>query len=128
MGQSQLLIIAISVLIVGIAILAGAGFFDSGETDSNKKAMINDINQIAGQAARYYRRPTQLAGGNYSYVGFLVPTKYQTNLNGTYSTTALNAKNLQIRGVSSRDTSNTITAQIDMYGKASNWIFTGDFE
>ena len=37
MGQSQMLIIAISVLIIGIAIAAGAGFFSDEETEANKK-------------------------------------------------------------------------------------------
>ncbi len=128
MGQSQLLIIAISVLVIGIAILAGTGFFQSDEVEINKKAMINDINHIAMAARRYYSRPYALGGGNFSYGGFVVPSTYQSNLNGRYSATVLTPKSLQIMGISGRDSSCTMIAKIDSYGKASNWTFTGDFE
>ena len=128
MGQSQLLIIAISVLIIGIAILAGTGFFQSDDLELNRKAMVNDINHIASAARRYYTRPYALAGGNYTYNGFVVPRTYTTNLNGTYTATPVTPKVLQITGVSARDTTCTMSAQIDSYGKASNWTFTGDFE
>lgn len=128
MGQSQLLIIAISVLIIGIAILAGTGFFQSDEVEMNKKAMINDINHVAMNAVRYFRHISALGGGGYSYNGYTVPVAYQKNLNGKYSAIVLSPTVLQIRGVSARDTNDTIIAQIDTYGKASNWTFTGDFE
>jgi len=128
MGQSQLLIIAISVLIIGIAILAGAGFFQADDIEANKKAMINDINHIGMNAVRYYRRIQALGGGGYSYMGYALPTGYRSNLNGTYSTNPLSKETLQITGISARDSTNTIVAQIDTYGKASNWTFTGDFE
>ncbi len=128
MGQSQLLIIAISVLIIGIAILAGTGFFQSDDLEINKKAMINDINHIAMAARRYYSRPYALGGGNFTYNGFSVPLTYQSNLNGRYSSSVVGPKVLQITGVSARDSSCTMTAQIDSYGKSSNWTFTGDFE
>lgn len=128
MGQSQLLIIAISVLIIGIAILAGAGFFSDDEIEANKKAMINDVNHIAMNAAHYYRRIGALGGGGYNYMGYIVPRGYQSNLNGTYSANPISKEVLQITGVSSKDSSDTMIAQIDSYGKASNWTFTGDFE
>ncbi len=128
MGQSQLLIIAISVLVIGIAILAGTGFFQSDEVEINKKAMINDINHIAMAARKYYSRPYALGGGNFAYNGFVVPSTYQSNLNGRYTATVLTAKTLQITGISGKDSSCTMVAQIDSYGKASNWTFTGDFQ
>lgn len=128
MGQSQLLIIAISVLIIGIAIAAGAGVFSDDETEANKKAMINDVNHIAMNAAKYYRRIPALGGGGYSYMGYTLPFGYHSNLNGSYSTNPLSKDVMQVRGVSVRDTNNTMIAQIDKYGKASGWTFTGDFE
>jgi len=128
MGQSQLLIIAISVLIIGIAILAGTGFFQDEEVEANKKAMINDINHIAMNAGRYYRRIAALGGGSYSYMGYVLPIGYRSNLNGSYSTNPISKDVLQITGVSSKDSTFTMTAVIDKYGKASNWTFTGDFE
>lgn len=128
MGQSQLLIIAVSVLIIGIAILAGTGFFVADEVDANKKAMVNDVNHIAMNAVRYYRKIRPLGGGGYSYNGYVVPVSFQSNLNGKYSAMVVNPQVLQIMGTSGRDSSCTMVAQIDTYGKASAWTFTGDFQ
>ena len=128
MGQSQLLIIAISVLIIGIAIAAGAGLFSDDETEANKKAMVNDVSHIAMNAVRYYRRIPALGGGGYNYSGFGLAPGFRSNLNGSYSVNALSKDILEIRGVSSRDTNNTMTVQIDKYGKAYDWTFTGDFD
>ena len=128
MGQSQLLIIAISVLIIGIAILAGTGFFVADEVETNKKAMVNDINHVAMNAVRYYRKIHALGGGGNSYDGYVVPSSYRSNLNGSYSATVINSRVLQLKGISGRDSSCTMVAQIDTYGKASGWIFTGDFQ
>jgi len=128
MGQSQLLIIAISVLIIGIAILAGAGFFQADDLDANKKSMIDDFHHIAANAVRYYRRIQALGGGGYRYDGFVLPIGYRSNLNGRYSTTVVSPQVLQITGVSSLDSTDTMVADIDTYGKAFNWTFTGDFQ
>jgi hypothetical protein len=128
MGQSQLLIIAISVLVIGIAIAAGAGVFSADDIEINKKAMINDVNHIATNAVRYYRRIAALGGGGYNYMGYALPIGFRSNLNGTYSTTPLTKDILQVTGISARDSTDTMVAQIDTYGKASNWTFTGDFE
>lgn len=128
MGQSQLLIIAVSVLIIGIVILAGTGLFQTSDIEVNKKAMINDFNQIAHIAIRYYSRPMALGGGNQSFVGFVIPAKFQSNQNGLYSVATLSPMVLQVRGVSVKDTNNTMVGQIDTYGKVSNWTFAGNFE
>jgi hypothetical protein len=127
MGQSQLLIIALSVLIIGIAILAGTGFFSADDVEANKKAMMNDILHVAISARRYYARPATLAGGNYTYSGYVVPVRYQSTDNGMYSASLVNPQVLAIKGVSDRDTSNQMTAWLDATGKTYNWKFTGDF-
>lgn len=128
MGQSQFLVIVISVFIIGIAILAGTGFFDSGEIEANKSAIVGDINQIAHLAVRFYAKPSALGGGGHCYAGFAVPNKFRHNQNGAYRAVVLTPTILQVTGLSAKDTNSTVTAQIDTYGKASNWTFAGDFQ
>jgi hypothetical protein len=110
MGQSQLLVIAVSVLIIGIAIFAAVGYFRSHDVEANKDAMINDVNQIAHLAVRYYSRPVSLQGGGNSFIGFDVPSNSRSNLNGVYSAQVISPTDLEITGVSARDSNNTITA------------------
>jgi hypothetical protein len=128
MGQSQSLVIAVSVLVIGIAILAGVGYFRSHDVEANKHAMINDVNQIAHLSVRYYSRPLSLQGGGHSFIGFDIPSNSLSNPNGVYSSRAISRTALEIIAVSARDSNNTITAQIGTDGRASMWTFTGDFQ
>ncbi len=128
MGQSQLLMILIGVLIIGIAILAASGFFDSGQIDANRKALVGDISQIAHLAVRYYMRPIALGGGGHSYVGFTIPNKFQSDLNGKFRAAVVSPTILQVTAISALDSTSSVVAEIDTYGKVSNWIFTGEFE
>ena len=128
MGQSQLLMILISVLIIGIAILAASGFFESGQLDANRKALVTDISTIGHLAVRYYVRPPALGGGGHSYVGFAIPSRFQSNLNGKYRAVALSPTTLRVTALSAIDSTDTVIAEIDTYGRVSNWTFTGEFE
>ena len=50
MGQQQLLLIILGVIIVGIAIAVGIAMFSSGSVQANKDAIINDMNNLAANA------------------------------------------------------------------------------
>lgn len=118
----------ISVLIIGIAILAGSGFFSDDNVDANKKAMINDVHHIAVNAVRYYRRIPALGGGGYKYDGYVLPVGYRSNLNGRYAVTVKSSTVLEVTATSSIDSSDVLIADIDQNGRATNWTFEGDFQ
>ncbi len=63
MGQQQLLLIILGVIIVGIAIAVGLSLFSAQSVQSNRDAIINDMNNLAAQAYQYRIRPTSMAGG-----------------------------------------------------------------
>lgn len=84
MGQQQLLLIVLSVIIVGVAIAVGVTQFKSSAVDSNRQAVIGDLVNLAAKAQRYYRTPQQLGGGNQDFANFALSTIEQTNANGNY--------------------------------------------
>ena len=85
MGQQQLLLIVLGVIIVGIAIAVGISMFKSNAQSSNRDQVINDLNNLAAKAQQYYRKPTSMAGGGQSFGGFnLAPVDIE-NANGSYS-------------------------------------------
>ncbi len=129
MGQQQLLLIILGVIIVGIAIAVGLSLFSAQSIQSNKDAIINDLNNIAAHAYQYRIRPASMAGGAGSYVGYTIPSKMATNANATYTCTPT-ATNVTFSAVSSNNSANTVTAQIDTDGKfiQSAWAYTGDFQ
>ena len=88
MGQQQLLLIVLGVIIVGIAIAVGVTQFQSGAVESNRQAVISDILNYAAKAQRYYKTPTALAGGGQDFNGFYLAAVDTGNSNGSYSCTA----------------------------------------
>jgi len=85
MGQQQLLLIVLGVIIVGIAIAVGISMFKSNAQSSNRDQVINDLNNLAAKAQQYYRKPTSMAGGGQSFVGFALSPVDTGNANGSYS-------------------------------------------
>ena len=85
MGQQQLLLIILGVIIVGIAIAVGLSLFSAQSVQSNRDAIINDLNNLAAQAYQFRIRPTSMGGGQGDYTTFAIPTKMKTNENATYS-------------------------------------------
>ncbi len=83
MGQQQLLLIVLGVIIVGIAIAVGISMFKSNAQNSNRDAIINDLNNFAAEAQQYFRKPASMAGGGQSFAGFNLYGQ-GLNANGVY--------------------------------------------
>ena len=110
MGQQQLLLIVLGVIIVGIAIVVGINLFQSSAVDANRNAVIQDLNTLASKAQEYYKKPTSLGGGGNSFLGFVTPTGLASNANGTYTLTAT-AANVVIVGTGT-ETGNDGSAKV----------------
>lgn len=127
MGQQQLLLIILGVIIVGIAIAVGLSLFSAQSVQSNRDALINDLNNLAAQAYQFRIRPTSMGGGQGDYSTFTIPTKMQTNENGTYTATP-SANSISVTAVSAQNPSNYITVTIDSDGHLTQWSYYGDFQ
>ncbi|MGC8653759.1 MAG: hypothetical protein ACP5US_07200, partial [Candidatus Kryptoniota bacterium] len=87
MGQQQLLLIVLGVIIVGIAIAVGISMFKSNAQSSNRDQVINDLNNLAAKAQQYYRKPTAMGGGEQDFNGFKLAPVDTENGNGHYGVT-----------------------------------------
>ena len=67
MGQQQLLLIVLGVIIVGIAIVVGINLFNANAESSAKDSLISEGNNIGAIAQQYYMKPTAMGGGGNSY-------------------------------------------------------------
>jgi Tfp pilus assembly protein PilE len=100
MGQQQLLLIVLGVIVVGIAIVVGINLFNSNAVESNRNAIVADLNNVAAKAMQYYKTPTAMGGGGNSFVGYALPTGMGNNANGTLSiSTAGTATTIVFTGV-----------------------------
>ena len=109
MGQQQLLLIILGVIIVGIAVAVGITMFQDNAVDQNRSAVIADLTTLSAKGQQYYAKPTTLGGGGNSFVGLtadaaglalLASTAFTDNANGTYTIkTAGTATTLVLRGI-----------------------------
>src|SRR5216117_3248644 len=107
MGQQQLLLIILGVIVVGIAVAVGITMFTDNAVSANKDAVTNDLVNLASRAQQFYRRPTSLGGGQGTFVlltantvGLARLTSKPSNSNGTYSiSTAGDATHVVLHGV-----------------------------
>jgi hypothetical protein len=104
MGQQQLLLIVLGVIIVGVAIVAGIGLFNAGAEESAKDELVAQSITIGSNAQQFYRRPIAMGGGGNSFdqggiggVGYTIPPKMSTTANGTY-TALVNPQSVVITG------------------------------
>ncbi|MCD6326067.1 hypothetical protein J7M28_00725 [bacterium] len=72
MGQQQLLLIVLSVIIVGIAVVIGLGLFSEGADQANIDQVVQDVLNMGARAQQYYMKPTALGGGGRSFTGITV--------------------------------------------------------
>jgi hypothetical protein len=127
MGQQQLLLIVLGVILVAFAIALGLSLFAAQGIQANKSAIINDINQISAYANHYRITTTSMGGGQGSYSGFSIPVTMTSTENATFSSAAT-PQSVAITATSAMNPSNTVTVVLDRYGKLGSWTFTGDFQ
>lgn len=87
MGQQQLLLIILGVILVGLAITVGISIFNANLPTSNRDSIIADLNNMGAHARKYYMETVNLGGGSQSFTGWVIPTGLDSNDNGTYSAT-----------------------------------------
>ena len=141
MGTQQILMIVLSVIIVGVAVGVGITMFQNQAVNSNRQAVIADLNNFGAQAIAWYKLPENMGGGGngdpgfgtsstgvsataglLSYIGFVDPTtgigqESYENDNGKYELTAT-ASTLDIIGTGKEKVGATdvvgATLKIDM--------------
>lgn len=92
MGQQQLLLIILGVIIVGIAVAVGISMFNDQAAATNRDEVVNDLVHYASAAQGFYRKPRILGGGGGSFSGMSMKNltavyQHPQHLNGTYTLT-----------------------------------------
>lgn len=84
MGQQQLLMIVLAIIIVGIAIAVSIELFRANAIDSKRDILINECSNLASIAISYYKKPREMGGGGKTFVGWQVPNSMVQTVNGSY--------------------------------------------
>ena len=113
MGQQQLLLIVLGVIVVGIAVVVGINLFNANATSANRDGVISDLNNLGAMAQQYYKKPTSMGGGGNTFTGWTIPTGLDSTANGTYQA-SVNAQDVTIPGLGTEtgdDGTNPVGAQ-----------------
>lgn len=113
MGQQQLLLLVLGIVIVGLAVVVGIQAFGENQRKANNDALINDGIRIASDAQSWALKPTAFGGGDGDFLLAdgsdmdLNDLGYQpdangvySNVNGNFSITVSDANTVQIVGCS----------------------------
>jgi len=111
MGQQQLLLIVLGVIVVGIAIIVGINLFNANAVSANRDAVISDLNNLAAMAQQYYKKPSSMGGGANTFTSWTIPPQIDTTANGTYALTTSGAQSIVITGTGT-ETGNDGSAKV----------------
>jgi hypothetical protein len=123
MGNQQLLLIILGVIVVGVAIGVGMELFTGTSVGTNRDAIINDLLNLGQYAYRYKLTPVPYGGGGRTFTGFSIPAKLDNNPNAMYTSVST------AQTVTFTATSNfgygTISAVLDSTGTLANFSYVG---
>jgi hypothetical protein len=106
MGQQQLLLLVLGIVIVGLAVVVGIQAFGENQKKANSDAIVNDAIRIASDAQAWKLKPAAFGGGaavdgwdgfSLEQVGYAVEDGTYSNLNGEF-VIAASATSLVITG------------------------------
>jgi len=73
MGQQQLLLIVLGVIIVGIAVVVGINLFNANSRESWKSQKATQVMNYAQMYLTYYKKTKAMGGGGRSFAGLKPP-------------------------------------------------------
>ena len=103
MGQQQLLLIVLGVIIVGIAVVVGINLFNANAEEAAKDGVVSDATNLGAMAQQHYKKPAAMGGGANAFdasnggVVWAIPAQLVTTANGSYAA-AVAAQSVTITG------------------------------
>jgi hypothetical protein len=125
MGQSQLLMLVLAVIIVGIAVAVGITQLQEGALTANADGLLTDCQTITAKAQGWYRKPTSLGGGGNSFVGATLPKvgASGTNDNGSYTLNVASTNQVTCVGTGHEMNASDALVQVTMHYYAAQDSF-----
>ncbi len=123
MGQTQLLMIVLAVMIVGIAVTVGITQFGESALAANRDAINTDCATVVSKAQGWFRKPTSLGGGGNSFANFSLAKAgvAASNDNGSISVTTADATTFTVRCTGNEEITPGTAVYVDM-----SYTTTGD--
>ena len=87
MGQQQLLLIVLGIIVVAIAVVLGIWLFNVNAVDAKRNNVTNELVNLSSMAHGFYLRPVTMGGGGHTFTGWKIPDQLKVTANGSYTAT-----------------------------------------
>ena len=135
MGQQQLLLLVLGIVIVGLAVVAGIQAFGENQKKANADALVNDGVRLASDAQAWALKPKAFGGGDgdfggiaISQLGYESTSGVYENINGKFAFTTITSGSpgsVEITGCSLQSYDGTYNqVVISVTGTGANQVST----
>lgn len=120
MGQQQLLLIVLGILIVGIAVFVGISLFKANAVESKRAIITNELVNLAAMAQQYFLKPSSLGGGSRRFTGWSIPSELENTAAGHYTVTVFQDSAV-ITGIGNEVVTNNDSLRVQISVKADSY-------
>ena len=116
MGQTQILMIVLAVIIVAIAVTVGISQFSESALQANRDAIASDCMRVVASGQQWYKKPTSLGGGGNSFTGMTFGSLGidSSSANGTVSLTVDSGNQITVTGTGNENTTGGSAVEVTM--------------
>lgn len=123
MGQQQLLLVVLSIVLVGIAVVVGINLFTANSIEQKRTEITSEGVQLASAAQMYYRKTVTYGGGGRTFTGWTVPRQYQPTAAGTFSAT-VTAQEVIITCIGNEVVTAGVPIEVKVTVHPNEWVST----
>ncbi|MEE9432334.1 MAG: hypothetical protein V3V16_14905 [Melioribacteraceae bacterium] len=125
MGQQQLLLIVLGLILVGISVVVGINVFTANSIEKKRDMLISQCLTLGAMAQKYYRVPSALAGGGQTFTNWDVPITLKDTELGSF-TAVSTAENVIITAIGNEviSTGDSIEVQIKIFHGSTQILLT----
>lgn len=111
MGQQQLLLVLLGIVVVGVAIAVAINLFRGNAIDRKREILINESHNLGSIAIAYYKKPKMMGGGGKTFTGWTIPSSMLATVNGSY-TANVSSDNIVITGTGTEVVTNNDSIKV----------------
>ena len=118
MGQQQILLIVLALIIVGVAIAISVQLFRANAIESKRDILVEETTYLGTMAIQYFKKPTELGGGNQDFTGWQIPSQMIQTANGNFMIAAVTPDEVTITGTGSEVVTGTDSIKVQVIVRA----------
>ena len=113
MGQQQLLLVVLAIIVIGIAIAISMELFRANAIESKRDILVDETSYLGTMALQYYKKPKEMGGGGKSFIGWSIPPSMVQTYNGNFMTASVSSKEVIITGTGTEIVTGTDSIKVE---------------